>query len=125
MNLLLDTQVLLWWLGDDRRLGARARAAIADEANLVAVSAASAWEVAIKSALRKLHAPSDLQGAVADSGFEELPISIDHALLAGGLPPHHTDPFDRMLVAQAVAEALVLVTADERLAAYDVEILSA
>jgi PIN domain nuclease of toxin-antitoxin system len=125
MNLLLDTQVLLWWLADDRRLRDPARGAIADGANLVAVSAASAWEVAIKAALGKLDAPTDLRDALTESGFEELPISVDHALRAGALPPHHADPFDRMLVAQAAAEALVLVTADERLAAYDVEIFAA
>lgn len=124
MRLLLDTHVVLWWLAD-RRLTDDARGAIADPANLVAISAASAWEMSIKKALGKLHAPDDLSAQLASSGFTELPISIEHVTLAESLPRYHDDPFDRMLVAQASIEELTLVTRDERLAEYDVRTLHA
>ncbi len=123
MNVLLDTQALLWWLSDDPRLGTRARAEIAERAGLVCVSAASAWEISVKAALGKLAVPTDDIGAVVeDEGFEPLPITFEHARVAGHLPAHHRDPFDRMLVAQAQVEHLTLLTTDRRLAAYDVEI---
>lgn len=125
MNLLLDTHALLWWLADDPALGSEARAAIADPASTVYVSAASAWEVAIKQALGRLDAPADLDRAVEASGFDELPITVRHALAAGWLPPHHTDPFDRMLISQAMLERLTLVTSDGRMAAYGVATLPA
>lgn len=124
MNLLVDTHVLLWWLADDPRLSATARSAIADPANLVAVSAATVWEVSIKQALGKLDAPGDLPTVLRDGAFDPLPITVDHALLAGSLPAHHRDPFDRMLVAQAMIEDLVLVTHDEELRPYDVSLLA-
>jgi PIN domain nuclease of toxin-antitoxin system len=125
VNLLLDTAVLLWWLDDNPRLGPPARDAIADETNLVVVSAASAWEMAIKAALGKLRTPEGLVNVLTQEGFSTLTIGIDHALRAGALPPHHSDPFDRMLVAQAIVEELVLVTADQHLSAYPVDILAA
>jgi PIN domain nuclease of toxin-antitoxin system len=125
VNLLLDTAVLLWWLDDNRRLRPPARDAIADEANLVVVSAASAWEISIKAALGKLRVPDDLIDVLDQNGFSTLTIDIAHVLRAGSLPRHHSDPFDRMLIAQAMLEELVLVTADERLSAYPVEILAA
>ena len=120
MIALLDTHVLLWWLADDRRLGAGARALVAGPDNAVYVSAASVWEIGMKRALGKLDAPDDLIDAVERSGFDPLPIGLAHAELAGALPRHHDDPFDRMLVAQAMAEGATLVTADARLAAYAV-----
>ncbi len=124
MRLLLDTQVLLWWLADDPSLSAAARGAIASEPE-VFVSAASAWEIAIKRALGKLDAPDDLAATVAASGFKQLPITFDHAATAGTLPRHHEDPFDRMLVAQARCESLTLVTADKRISRYPVSVLQA
>lgn len=123
MNLLVDTHVLLWWLADDHALPAPARAAIAAPEHRVAVSAASAWEIAIKRALGKLDAPDDLRRTLVLSGFDEIPITVDHASIAGALPRHHDDPFDRMLVAQALVEDLTLVTVDPRFAAYDVDVL--
>ncbi len=126
MNLLLDTQTLLWWLTDDARLGPRARAEITDGIGLVCVSAATAWEISIKTALGKLTVPTDELGAVVEEeGFEPLPVTFEHARAAGHLPAHHRDPFDRMLVAQAQLEQLILLTTDTRLAAYDVETASA
>jgi len=118
VRLLLDTHALLWWLADEG-LTDQAREAIADPANLVMLSAASAWEISIKKALGKLSAPDDLERQVKESGFSSLPISIEHALAAGRLPRHHDDPFDRMLIAQAFAEGLTIVTHDKRFADYN------
>ena len=112
MRLLLDTHALLWWLADDAALAQAARAAIADGGNEVFVSAASAWEIAIKHELGKLDVPQDLTEAIDSAAFTGLPITIEHARLAGALSPHHRDPFDRMLIAQAQAESLTIVTRD-------------
>ena len=120
MTLLLDTPVLLWWLFDDDRLTPAMRAAIADPRTSVAVSAASAWEMAIKAARGKLTIPEDLAEEIARQGFEGLPVTVEDSLAAGALPRHHDDPFDRMLIAQAVRRRFVLVTADRRFADYDV-----
>ena len=124
MRLLLDTHALLWWLADES-LPARTREAIADPVNLVAVSAASAWEISIKKALGKLAAPDDLADQLEAGGFEPLPISVAHAIAAGHLPRHHEDPFDRMLIAQALAEGLTIVTRDKRFDDYGVPLLAA
>src|SRR5205085_547409 len=115
LRLLLDTHALLWWLSDDRSLSAVARAAIARADAEVAVSAASAWEVSIKSALGKLAAPDDLEAQLAHHRFSALSVSVAHALYAGSLPRHHDDPFDRMLVAQARLARMTLATRDPRL----------
>lgn len=123
MSLLLDTHVLLWWLSDDPSLPADAREAIASPENEVVVSAASAWEITIKKAAGRLDAPDDLVEALATDGFETLPITVAHAIAAGALPPHHADPFDRMLIAQARSDGLTLISIDRRFAQYDVELL--
>lgn len=125
MRLLLDTSTLLWWLDDDRKLGPAARAAIASPDNEVYVSAASAWEISVKRASGKLDAPFDVADALERSFFIELPIEVAHAMAAGELPPHHTDPLDRMLVAQARVEGLTLVAHDAGIARYDLELLDA
>lgn len=119
MRLLLDTHALLCWLAD-KGLSRQAKDVIADPANLVMVSAASAWEVSIKKALGKLRAPDDLERQVEDARFTPLPISIAHGLAAGQLPRHHDDPFDRVLIAQAFAEGLTVVTHDKRFRDYGV-----
>ena len=124
MRLLLDTNALLWWLADEG-LTAGAREAIADPVNLVTVSAVSAWEISIKKALGKLAAPDDLEQQVVSGGFEPLPITIAHSIAAGQLPCHHEDPFDRMLIAQAFAEGLTVVTRDKRFGDYGVALLPA
>lgn len=124
-GLLLDTHVVLWWLDDPQQIAPTAREAIADGLNDVFVSAASAWEVAIKSALGKLHAPDDLEAALAEAGFTALPITVRHALGVRELPDVHQDPFDRILVAQARAEGFTLVTRDPRLGQYGVGVLTA
>lgn len=122
MRLLLDTHALLWWLADEG-LTDRARDAIADPDNVVMVSAASAWEISIKKALGKLSAPDDLERQVDESGFVPLSISVRHGIAAGQLPRHHDDPFDRVLIAQAYAEGLTIVTRDKRFADYNVATL--
>jgi PIN domain nuclease of toxin-antitoxin system len=116
--------VLLWWLAD-AVLSADAREAIADDRNLVAVSAATAWEISIKRGLGKLDSPDDLEEQLEANGFVPLPITIADGLAAGHLPRHHDDPFDRMLVAQAQARSLTVVTRDPRFASYGVELLTA
>ena len=122
MRLLLDTHVFVWWSDDDRRLVRAVREAIAG-ADVVFVSAASAWEVAIKSALGRLRIALPFERAVEINQFHELPITFRHTAAVGTLPLHHGDPFDRLLVAQAQAERLVLVTHDRRLEHYDVPTL--
>jgi PIN domain nuclease of toxin-antitoxin system len=121
-RLLLDTHVFLWWRVDDGRLGEPARSAISG-ADLVMVSAASAWEAAIKARLGRLELPERFEAGVLASGFERLPIGFSHAEAAAALPAHHRDPFDRMLLAQAMVEGLTLVSHDRRLEPYGVPVL--
>jgi PIN domain nuclease of toxin-antitoxin system len=122
VRLLLDTHIVLWWLSDSPRLAKRSKKLIAGNAE-VFVSAATAWEIAIKKSLGKLKAPDDLEAALAASRFQELPVSVRHALAAGELARHHDDPFDRLLVAQAQAEDLTLLTSDARLDVYGAKVL--
>ncbi|MDN3517133.1 type II toxin-antitoxin system VapC family toxin [Aquisalimonas lutea] len=125
-RLLLDTHTFLWWLNGDQSLGERAKAAIADPRNQVFVSAATGWEIAIKQAIGKLRVEEgDLDTIAEEEGFTHLPITFFHGTQAGALPRHHKDPLDRMLVAQAQAEGLIIVTADVDIPAYGVHILSA
>ncbi len=123
-RLLLDTHALLWALDDDDALDEAARNAIVDPRNDVFVSAISIWEISIKRSLGKLKAPGDLISAVEASGFQELAVTFVHADHAGNLPPHHRDPFDRMLVAQAQVEGLTIVTHDRVIAKYGVRTLA-
>ena len=125
MRLLLDTNVVIWWLGESPRLGAAARAAIADPTAEVAVSAVSAAEIAIKTSLGKLRVPGDLPDRIAANAFVELPLTVRHALALQELPLVHRDPFDRMLIAQARVEGLTLVTADKVMSSYDVPLMAA
>jgi PIN domain nuclease of toxin-antitoxin system len=120
MTLLLDTHVLLWWLADPSQLSKRAKNAIQDGRNRVYISAAVAWEIAIKKALGKLDVPDDLEEMVDSNRFIALPVSIPHALAVMSLPNYHRDPFDRMLIAQALHEGFRLVTRDQEIAKYPV-----
>ena len=122
---LLDTHTLLWWLNDSPQLGPRCRNMIRNDRNQVFVSAATTWEISIKMAIGKLRAPEDMDSVVEDEGFSKLPISLYHGQLAGSLPAHHRDPFDRMLIAQAQAEGLILITADENISLYNLLLKSA
>lgn len=123
MNLLLDTHALLWWLDDNPTLSRKARAAITDGRNLVFVSAVVIWEIKIKQALGKLEIPSNFRKVLDDQAFKPLDITGEHAHAIGDLPPHHRDPFDRMLVAQAKTEGFTLVTRDTRLKEYKIPLL--
>jgi PIN domain nuclease of toxin-antitoxin system len=122
--LLLDTHVVLWWLTDDPTLADQLKETIDQEID-VFVSAVTVWEVTIKQQLGKITAPADLPEAIRDSDLANLPVTADHAVAAGRLPLVHRDPFDRMLVAQALTEGLTLVTRDKALRGYDVPVLSA
>ncbi len=123
MRLLLDTHAFIWALSDPDRLGDTVRREVADPANEVFVSAASIWEISVKRAIGKIALPPAFAGEVAARGFAALPITLEHAERAGGLCPHHRDPFDRMLVAQAAAESLTVVTHDDVFARYGVGVL--
>ena len=124
-RLLLDTHVLLKTLADDPGLKPNTRNAITDPMNEVYVSAVSVWEITIKRSLGKLEAPDGIASVVEESGFLELAITSFHAEQAGNLPPHHRDPFDRMLVAQAQAEGMSIVTSDSRIPLYGVRTIAA
>lgn len=121
-SFLLDTHVLLWLNSDLSRIAAAVIAEL-DAAESVYFSAASAWELAIKQSLGKLEMAGSIAAFAAQAGLLELPVTARHAEAVARLPMHHRDPFDRMLVAQAVLEDLVLVTADQRLASYSIGIL--
>jgi PIN domain nuclease of toxin-antitoxin system len=125
MKLLLDTHVFLWWLSDPKILTPAAASAISDPQNRVLISVAVLWEIAIKRAIGKLTAPIDLQNDVQRVGFELLPIDLVHVEKTERLPMHHRDPFDRMLVAQAIVEGATLVTRDPNIPAYGVAVLVA
>ena len=122
MRLLLDTHVVLWWQTDDRRLGREARKAIAT-ADIVWVSAVSGWEASIKAARGRLRLDEKFQLLIAADDFTELPVSLAHTERLRDLPPHHDDPFDRLLVAQAMVEKATLVTHDRALESYGAPVL--
>lgn len=127
MRLLLDTHAFLWWVADDARLPRRARRAIADGSNEVLFSAVSAWEIVLKAALGRLELPDPpdrfLPAQIEANAFSVLPLHLAHALAVHGLPRHHRDPFDRLLVAQAVAERMPLISGDRRLGRYRVRLV--
>jgi PIN domain nuclease of toxin-antitoxin system len=125
MKLLLDTHVVLWRLDDPALVTENARDSISDLANDVFVSAVVAWEIAIKRGLGKLSAPPDLQSAIVACQFSALSINVAHALATESLPPHHRDPFDRLLVAQALLEDLTIVSRDPIIARYGVPLIVA
>ena len=116
MRVLLDTHALLWWLDGDKRLPLRARRVMGQSDAVVLVSAASAWEITTKARLGKLPGAIDVAAnvtaCIVSQGFTALPISVDHAQRAGSLPGPHRDPFDRMLIAQAQAENLPIVSSE-------------
>ena len=124
MQALLDTHAFLWWVTDSRRLSETAHRAISDEANEVLVSAASAWEITTKHRLGKLPGAdliaADVTGAIANQGFGKLAITVEAAARAGALPGPHRDPFDRMLIAQALARNLVLISSESLFDRYGV-----
>jgi PIN domain nuclease of toxin-antitoxin system len=123
VNYLLDTHVLLDLLTAPQRVGREVRGLLEDPLNGVVASAASAWEIAIKASLGRLRAPDDLEAELLREGIRPLDITLSDALRAGALPRHHDDPFDRMLIAQALSHEMTLVTRDAMLASYEVRLL--
>ncbi len=122
MRLLLDTHALLWWRDASPRLSLRASEAIGDGHNQVVISAATLWEIVIKRGLGKLQFPDDLEEVVREEDFMVLPITFAHLRALDGLPRLHRDPFDRLLIAQALADGIAIVTDDRRFAAYGVAV---
>ena len=126
-RVLIDTHVFLWWLADDPALSTRARNCLSDSSTAVLFSAASGWELAIKSSAGRLEVRGPLERFVTEelaaNRMEVLPVALGHAMRVASLPWHHRDPFDRLLVAQALVERIPLVTADRALRRYGVEIL--
>ena len=124
---MLDTHAFLWWIGDDPRLSERAREVLSDGDNDLVFSAASGWEIAIKARLGRLHVPGDLNTylfrQLTENYTSVLPVHLSHALRVHALPDHHHDPFDRLLVAQAIVEEIPLLSADPRIARYPVEVV--
>lgn len=118
MIVLLDTHALLWSLEGGAKLSSSARAVIEDAGNVVLASSTSAWEIAIKKALGKLSAPDDLEAAIEAAGFTKRTITFADAVQLGALPSHHKDPFDRMIVAQALVDGVPIVTRDPKVASY-------
>ncbi len=125
MRILLDTHMLLWWLGEPARISAAAHTLIASPANTVYVSAVSLWEIRLKQSLGKLLLPRDFEKRLSLEPFEALPLLNSHSAALLSLPWHHRDPFDRMLIAQARAEKLRFLTADLLLSAYGKPVLTA
>jgi PIN domain nuclease of toxin-antitoxin system len=123
MRFLVDTHVLLWALGDPSALSREATDAIGDPSNLIVVSSASLWKCAIKASIGKLDLPEEFFDSIPEAGYEVMPIRISHLNVYRTLPMHHRDPFDRMLVAQARAEALTLISRDPDIAKYDAAVL--
>jgi len=123
VKLILDTHAALWWLSGDDRFGAAAEAEITDSTNQVLLSAVVVWEVSIKRSLGKLEAPGDLAAALIAGGAQQLRFGLDHAAVVEGLPWHHRDPFDRLLIAQATVERAAIVSADETLRGYEVRVV--
>jgi PIN domain nuclease of toxin-antitoxin system len=123
VKLLLDTHAALWWLADDARVGRAAERELSDDTNRVLLSAAVIWEVAIKRSLGKLQAPAGLAQTLLSAGAQPVPITLDHAAAVEALPWHHRDPFDRLLVSQALTEGAAIVSQDERLRPYGVSLV--
>jgi PIN domain nuclease of toxin-antitoxin system len=123
LRLILGTHAALWWLSGDERFGEAAARRVGDETNQILLSAAVVWEVAIKRSLGKLEAPPDLASTLLGAGAHALPVTLEHAAAVERLPWHHRDPFDRILVAQAAIEGAVLVSGDEALRLYGVELV--
>jgi PIN domain nuclease of toxin-antitoxin system len=120
---LLDTHALIWSIEDSPRLSGSARRVIEDAGNVVLASATSGWEISIKKALGRLVAPDDLEAAIEAAGFTKRTITFADTHRVGALPMHHNDPFDRMLVAQALEDGVPIVTCDPQVARYPVQII--
>jgi PIN domain nuclease of toxin-antitoxin system len=123
LRLLLDTHAALWWLSGEESFGDAAERQLADKTNDILLSAAVVWEVAIKRSLGKLEAPDDFAATLLGAGVRGLPVTLEHAAAVEGLPWHHRDPFDRLLVAQASLEGAAIVSRDDALRPYAVDLV--
>jgi PIN domain nuclease of toxin-antitoxin system len=123
MRLLLDTHTLIWWLEGSKEIGKSVATVLRSAENVKFISVVSIWEMRLKASLKKLDLPKNFRAVLDEQPIEQLPVLVDHAHAFGELPLHHRDPFDRMLVAQAIVEGLTLVTRDERINAYGIPIL--
>lgn len=123
MNYLLDTHIFLWVLSNPEKLSKKAAAAIQNPAHSVFVSAVTSVEITIKQSLGKLHAPKSLEAEIETRGFQHLPFTYRHGERMRALPPHHQDPFDRMLLAQTLEESLTLITHDKKMRQYPVKLM--
>lgn len=123
MRFLLDTHIVLWWLTDDKKLSPNIRAVIRNPENFIFVSAATVWEMSIKNSLGKLSVPNNLLEKLRDNNFELLSITAEHGLKIIDLPLYHKDPFDRILITQAMIEGLTIITVDTKFPLYDIPLL--
>ncbi len=123
MHYLLDTCIFLWWLENNEKLSKKAKDIISDTSNIIFVSSVTIWEIAIKGSSGKLKVPINLTEYIQECGFESLPIYYNHAEATKELPNIHKDPFDRMLIAQALTEKLAIITADKKIKKYDVKVI--
>ena len=120
---LLDTHILLWWLAGNSPLSEEALTVIQNPQELIWISSVTVWEIVIKQSLGKLKAPDNLVEVISKNSFKELPVTFNHVESLRDLPNHHSDPFDRLLIAQALSENLTLITRDRKIAAYSLKIL--
>ena len=123
MKYILDTHILLWWLNDDKKLDSNKKKIIANPNNLIFISAVNIWEIEIKKALGKLVIPESYIKTCIETQFTELPITISHISYLAKLDNHHSDPFDRLLICQSIAENCILITEDKILKSYDIHCL--
>ena len=120
MSYLLDTHTLLWWLEDNPTLTQISKRIISNPNNLIFVSPVNTWEITIKKALGKIEAPNNLEQVILECGFDHLHITIKHTIFVENLENHHEDPFDRLLIAQAITEELTIITRDSKITQYKV-----
>lgn len=119
-NFLLDTHIFIWWMENDKKLSKEIISILSEPNDQVFLSVVSVWEIIIKQAKKRLKVPDDIEGGIHDSGFKLIPITLRHVLAVKKLPFYHKDPFDRMLIAQAKAENLNLITTDQKIKKYDI-----
>jgi len=120
MSYLLDTHTFIWWIEDNLNLSYQSKQIISNPNNLIFISSVNTWEITIKKSLGKLNVPSNLEEIILQCGFDVLPIAIKHTLFIENLDKHHDDPFDRLLISQAIIENLTIITRDEKIIKYKV-----
>lgn len=122
-SFLLDTHIFIWAMEDSKRLSPTFKDTITNPENRIYISVATIWEISIKTAVKKMKLSFDIETSIKKASLEILPIQISHALKTGKLAPHHSDPFDRIIISQALVEKLVLITSDPKIKRYKVKVL--